>query len=147
MIGDKKIFKFKKKYSSDINFCYYDYDVLFKSSKCRSYFNCGDKYKIIMRGRAILRIRDDNNIFYMYIKLGIFITCPTCDGDNKLDYRIIYGNSFEGLLKFVYKFKMINRLLIKPIEKEFSNEIEKYNILSKIGLTEDLVRIIVDYLF
>jgi hypothetical protein len=80
---------------------------------------------------AIIKINDmTDKVFYMYIKLGIKGFCDSCDGDNVVDYRIVYSSSFDDLVNFIYKPKQIPNFLDSNafVSKE-DKTIEQYTII------------------
>ena len=55
----------------------------------------------------------NDKLFYMYIKLGIKGYCNSCDGNNTTNntthYRIVYSQSFDDLVTFIYESKQANQ--------------------------------------
>lgn len=96
-----------------------------------------NKWKDLTRGTAIIKINDmTDKVFYMYIKLGIKGYCNSCDGDNVLDYRIVYASSFDDLVNFIYKPKQVPDFLNSDafISKE-DKTIDQHTIIKNYNET------------
>ena len=126
-----------KSMSGTINFNDYKKELVYLKIFNKTINEPQTRWKDLTRGTMIIKINDmENKVFYMYIKLGLKGYCQSCDGNNEINYRIVYSSSFDDLVYFIYKPYQIPDFLnsdafvsIDDKTKEQKEIIQEYNKL------------------